>query len=147
MERPSTTTGSGYAKRARTSAARAVRAECLQFFPDHAVGRILAAATNGNCKQYNSEQQDKFEAALCYRETFAHMHKQECNGHFNCQCGREKSREQADDKAYAADRFQEHCRSGEGAAGNDLFDRLAADGEGLLTRSGPPAPRARAHAL
>src|SRR4026209_759586 len=62
-ERRCTTTGSGYAKRARPSATRAFCACLLEFFADHAIGRIGAAAAQANREHDDAQEKQVLVAA------------------------------------------------------------------------------------
>src|SRR5262245_6418394 len=79
-ELPSTTTGSGYAKRARTRAARACfTSVLLEFFADQAIDRVGAATAQSNGECDDAQEKHVLVAALADRETFHPMGREHCD--------------------------------------------------------------------
>src|SRR5271166_1701990 len=85
----------------------------LELLADHAVKRIGAAAAYGNGEHDDPQEQHVFEAALVGGEPLRHVHGQKSDAKLDGDRGGKKAREQADDDAKRADRFQEHRRARE----------------------------------
>ena len=90
-----------------------VSAGLLEFFADHPVDRVGAAATQGNGKHDDAQEKHVFVAALTNREALDPMGREHRDQEFDRDRRREEAREQANDNTDAPNRFEEERRIGQ----------------------------------
>ena len=81
----------------------------------------MARRPDGDCKQYDAEQEDVLESTLARCEAFAHMDDQKGDTHLDRERSRKKPREQPDNDADRANGPRNIAAPAKAPPGTSLF--------------------------